>query len=65
MMASVKELKERLGAFLADPGKEDEFRCWFALVLRDSHEVPAVEALAHKIMWTFYDQKRVCVPLQI
>lgn len=59
-MVTSKELKQRLVTFLEDPAQEQEFRTWFALVLRDVHASndPTVEALAHEIMWAFYDQKR-------
>lgn len=59
MVTSVKELRDRLREFLADAGKEQEFRDWFALALRDSHKSGAdVESLAHEIMWAFLDRKR-------
>ena len=60
MVTSAKELKQRLAAFLADPTQEEEFRTWFALMLRDAHRQSdtAVETLAHEVMWAFYDQKR-------
>lgn len=59
-MTSLKELKERLRAFLADPEQEQDFRSWFALVLRDAHlsKDPAVGELAHEVMWAFDDQRR-------
>jgi len=60
MVTSLKELKSRLGEFLANPEVESEFRVWFAEALRDAHKSTdsAVEALAHEIMWAFLDQKR-------
>jgi hypothetical protein len=60
MVTSVKEIKQRLSAFLADPDSEHDFREWFALMLRDVHlsNDQSAEALAHEIMWAFYDQKR-------
>lgn len=59
MVTSTKELKQRLAAFLADPAQEGDFRVWFALALRDVHKSgdPALEGLAHDIMWAFYDQR--------
>ena len=57
MMTSVKELKERLRAFLADPEDAKGFQSWFALALRDDLD-PATETLAHEIMWAYLDQKR-------
>jgi hypothetical protein len=66
-VTSVKELKQRLGEFLADSKSENLFRDWFALVLRDAHRSDAaVEQLAHKIMWAFLDQKRgLCSPKEL
>jgi hypothetical protein len=56
-MTSVKEIKERLQAFLADPEDAKGFQSWFALALRDDQD-PATETLAHEIMWAYLDQKR-------
>jgi hypothetical protein len=55
----VKEIKDRLRAFLADPEQEQEFRVWFALMLRDVHSANNVEAeaLAHQIVATFARQE--------
>lgn len=67
-MTSVKEIKERLKAFLDDPDLEQEFRDWFALALRDVHKSndPTAEALAHEIVWAFHDQRRgLCSPRQL
>jgi len=58
-VTSVKELKKRLGEFLAYPQSEQDFRDWFALALRDAHKSgEAAEVLAHKIVWAFLDHKR-------
>jgi len=66
-MTSTKELRQRLATFLAEPEREQDFRAWFALVLRDAHKSdPATETLAHDIMWAFYDQRRgLCAPEQL
>lgn len=55
---TANELRNRLKDFLDNPSKEDEFRLWFAEVLRDSHKNPDVESLAHEIVWAFMDQRR-------
>lgn len=67
MLTSAKELRNRLREFLADVNKEQEFREWFALALRDSHKSGTdVEALAHEIMWVFLDQRRgLCSPEEL
>src|SRR5271157_1653546 len=67
MVTSTKELKQRLGQFLADPQSEHSFRDWFALVLRDAHQSGSdVETLAHEIMWAYLDQKRgLCTPAEL
>lgn len=59
-MTSVKEIRQRLSVFLTDPEQEQEFRTWFALMLRDVHMSSefGAEALAHEIMWAFHDQRR-------
>lgn len=68
MITSTKELKQRLANFLADPKQEQDFRVWFASVLRDAHQLedPETEALAHEIMWIFYDNSRgFCTVVQL
>ena len=48
MLTSAKELRDRLRGS-AHVSKEQEFREWFALVLRDSHKSGTeVETLAHE-----------------
>jgi len=66
-VTSVKELRQRLATFLEKPEQEQEFRAWFALMLRDAHlNDPAVEVLAHEIMWAFYDQRHgVCTAAEL
>jgi hypothetical protein len=60
MVTSVKDIKDRLRAFLSDPGLEQDFRTWFALMLRDVHGSGdlGAETLAHEIAAAFATQER-------
>lgn len=59
-MTSFKELQKKLAEYTSGLLPLDEFRTWFAPVLRDVHKSSDadVEKLAHAVEWEFCDLAR-------
>lgn len=60
MAMNAKEIREQLGKYVAGDVQPEEFRDWFALVLRDVHQSDDAEAetLVNAIEWEFLDRER-------